>query len=201
MSIFSRLMNNVPRRSNSGSSLTVPMAPSAPSSQPVSAPATMAIRMGRTGAGFESVPAVPMSVYSKTPGFLTILALRLASLMYAATVALRRTLLTASRSAAAPAADWRWCPPTRVRVTTNTAVEPSSSDAALMTGFAVRARRFENRGAQRRRNRRIAAAHEARGLGGHVPALRQRVEFVAGRRAWRAPLRPPPWRPRRRVPA
>ncbi len=49
ISIFSRLMNSVPRKSNSRMSSKLPMRVSGPLSQPTSAPIAIAISIGATG--------------------------------------------------------------------------------------------------------------------------------------------------------
>src|SRR5690348_6342905 len=60
MSSFSRLTNIDPTRSKMGTILVEPIAASGPHHQPMTPPATMATRIGRTGADFASVPAAPM---------------------------------------------------------------------------------------------------------------------------------------------
>ena len=77
----------------------------------------MAIRIGRTGAGFESVPVAPIGHYSKTAGFLTTFALRLASFDVRSHFALRRTLLKLLVHAARSSAGLASASATRVRVT------------------------------------------------------------------------------------
>jgi hypothetical protein len=54
ISIFSRLMNSVPTKSKSRMTSTLPIRVSGPHSQPISAPATIAIRIGATGIARDS---------------------------------------------------------------------------------------------------------------------------------------------------
>ena len=137
------------------------------SSQPASAPATIATRIGMTGAGFESVPAAPMRSYSKTLGFLTIFALRLASLTYAASRLAPERCFSVASCCCASIGFALGVGHARARHDEQrgrTVIERRRFDRRACR----RARRLENRRAQRRRDRRIAAADETRRLGGDV---------------------------------